>query len=325
MYKGKKTKLMKKIFINNLLITLTFFLLLEILIRGAGLVQLKGHGKELIEKKNNIETTVFGKKVYLDKYGYRVPYKDFLYKNNKIIFLGDSVLFGSGVIEEKTVVGRLREFNKKNSYINASIIGNDITENLKDIKKNYLLFNNNTFYIFFTLDDILSRSIENPKSNKINKKVNFFNNLKQNYILKKINNFLRTKSYTYLWIKGLTTNPSERYFFESYNNYQDDAKINFFSTQIDKINNLKSLNNLNLKIIILPFEFQTRNGCNSNLLLPQNKLVKIFKNKNIQYINLTDNFCSHPKPKELFLKFDPVHLSEAGHEFVFNLIKNKIN
>ena len=51
MYKGKKTKLMKKVFINNLLITLTFFLLLEILIRGAGLVQLKGHGKELIEKK----------------------------------------------------------------------------------------------------------------------------------------------------------------------------------------------------------------------------------------------------------------------------------
>ena len=249
---------MKKIFINNLLITLIFFSVLEIFIRSAGLVQLKGHGKELTEKKINTETIVFGKKVYLDKFGYRVPYKDFLYEENKIIFLGDSVLFGSGVIEEKTVVGKLRKFNKSNSYINAAIIGNDISENLTDIKKNYTLFNSNNFYIFFTLDDILSENIDDKKNNKINENKKFFDTLKKNYFLKKINNFLRTKSYTYLWIKAITTNPSERYFYESYNHYKNDDKIKFLSNQIEKINNFKNLHNLNIKIIILPFEFQTR-------------------------------------------------------------------
>jgi len=316
---------MKKVFINNLLITLIFFLILEIFLRSAGLVQLKGHGKEIIEKKTNIETTVFGKKVFLDKYGYRVPYSGFLYKKNKIIFLGDSVLFGSGVIEEKTIIGKLRNFNKKNSYVNAAIIGNDILENLSDIKKNYNLFNSNYFYIFLTLDDILSENKKNQKNEKINKKLNFFTLLKENYVLKSVNNFLRTKSYTYLWIKGLSTNPSERYFFESYDHYKNDDKIDFISSQVDKISYFINSKNLNLKIILLPFEYQTRNNCSSNFLLPQDKLITIFKNKDVEYINLTNNFCSHIKPNDLFLKFDPVHLSEEGHDFVFNLIKNKIN
>ena len=232
----------------------------------------------------------------------------------------------SGRIEEcNLLIDELRKFNKSNSYINAAIIGNDISENLTDIKKNYTLFNSNNFYIFFTLDDILSENIDDKKNNKINENKNFFDTLKKNYFLKKINNFLRTKSYTYLWIKAITTNPSERYFYESYNHYKNDDKIKFLSNQIEKINNFKNLHNLNIKIIILPFEFQTRKNCDLKFLLPQDKLVKILKNNKLEYINLSNDFCSHVKSRELFLKFDPVHLSEAGHDFVFNLIKNKIN
>ena len=56
----------------------------------------------------------------------------------KIIFIGDSVLFGSGVDEQKTFVGKLREINNDTLVINAAIIGNNITEILTDIKKNYV-------------------------------------------------------------------------------------------------------------------------------------------------------------------------------------------
>ena len=106
---------MKKIFINNLLIILFFFFIFEILLRTFDLADLRGHGKELLEKQTNVETTVFGKKVFLDQYGYRVPNIKFSYKENakKIIFIGDSVLFGSGVNEEETFVGKLREDNIK--------------------------------------------------------------------------------------------------------------------------------------------------------------------------------------------------------------------
>ena len=73
---------MKKIFINNLLIILFFFFIFEILLRTFDLADLRGHGKELLEKQTNVETTVFGKKVFLDRYGYRVPNIKFSYKEN---------------------------------------------------------------------------------------------------------------------------------------------------------------------------------------------------------------------------------------------------
>ena len=78
---------------------------------------------------------------------------------------------------------------------------------------------------------------------------------------------------------------------------------------------------IKLKIFILPYEFQTRN-CNERNLLPQNKLNKILLNLKIDFDDYTLDFCNHKNPKSLFYKFDPMHLSKKGHSFVFNLIKN---
>ena len=315
---------MKKIFTNNLLIILFFFFIFEIFLRTFELADLRGHGKELIEKQTNVETTVFGKKVFLDQYGYRVPNRKFSYENNvsKIIFIGDSVLFGSGINEEETFVGKLRKENKNKSYINAAIIGNDISENLSDVKKNYSLFNSSNFIIFLTLDDIDNKNIT-VKENKEN--TNLIKKLKSNYFFRKINLFLRTKSYTYLWIKGITTNPSKRYFFESLNSYKENEKINLFIKKVEEIKNFEKFKSINIKFIILPYEYQTRKKCVSEFLLPQEKIVEIFKEKEVNFINLTKSFCNHNNPEKLYLNFDPVHLSAKGHDFVFKLIKNKIN
>ena len=318
---------MKKVFINNLLITLIFFFIFEIFLRFFGLADLRGHGKELTEKQKNVETTVFGKKVFLDQYGYRVPYKKFIYKKdkNKIIFIGDSVLFGSGVNEEETFVGRLRKNDKNKSYINAAIIGNDISENLSDIKKNYKLFDNSNFFIILTLDDIINNKTTANKSEENEKDINLIQILKNNYFLNKINLFLRTKSYTYLWLKGVVTKPSKRYFFESFDHYKDEEKINFFNTKIGEIKNFEKSKDINIKFIILPYEYQTRNYCETKFLLPQKKILKVFEERKIDYINLTKNFCNHSNPKKLYLNFDPVHLSIKGHGLVFKLIKNEIH
>ena len=317
---------MKKIIINNLLITLIFFFIFEIFLRSFELADLRGHGKELKEKRTNVETTVFGKKVFLDQYGYRVPYKKFDYKKNenKIIFIGDSVLFGSGVNEEETFVGRLRKDNKDKSYVNAAIIGNDVSENLSDIKKNHKLFGNSNFFIILTLDDILSGKAPEDKNEESKKNVNLIQRLKNNYFLNKINLFLRTKSYTYLWLKGIVTKPSKRYFFESFYHYKDEEKINFFDTKMGEIKNFEESKDINIKFIILPYEYQTRNYCESKFLLPQEKILEIFEERKIDYINLTKNFCNHSNPKKLYLNFDPVHLSIKGHDLVFKLIKSVI-
>jgi len=317
---------MKKIFINNLLIILIFFFIFEIFLRTFEFADLRGHGKELVEKQTNVETTVFGKKVFLNQYGYRVPNSEFSYNEsiNKIIFIGDSVLFGSGVYEEETFVGKLRDANKNKSYVNAAIIGNDVSENLSHIKKNYSLFNSNNFIILFTLDDIANQNITTKESEDDKKKTNLIQYLKNNYFLKKINLFLRTKSYTYLWIKGVTTDPSKRYFFESLISYNEKEKIDFFVEKVKEIKKFEKSKSLNLKFIILPYEYQTRKKCKLELLSPQKKITKIFDEKEVNFINLTESFCNHSNPEELYLNFDPVHLSTKGHDFVFKLIKNRI-
>ena len=316
---------MKKVFINNLLITLIFFFIFEIFLKSFGLSDLRGHGKEFTEKQKNVETTVFGKKVFLDKYGYRVPNKKFVYKNKprKIIFIGDSVLFGPGVNEEETFVGKLRYANNDTLFVNAGIIGDDISEILTNVKNNYKLFTGADFFVFLSLDDIIDNA-ENNNSNE-EEDINFVQKLKKNYFINKINALLRTKSYTYLWIKGMATKPSERYFFESFNYYNKEKKMNFFINKINEINNIKNLKKIEMTFIILPYEYQTRNQCEEKFLLPQKKIIKILKEKKITFIDLTKKFCGYLNPKKLYLNFDPAHLSIKGHNLVFESINKEIN
>ena len=42
--------------------------------------------------------------------------------------------------------------------------------------------------------------------------ISFFDKIKKNIIINKINLYLRNKSYLYLYIKGVTTDPSKRWF-----------------------------------------------------------------------------------------------------------------
>jgi len=314
---------MKKIFINNLLIILIFFFVFEFFLKTFELSGLRGHGKEFNEKKKNVETVIFGKKVYLNEYGYRVADRNFKYKNkNKtIIFIGDSVLFGSGVDEKDTFVSKLRDQNNNSLFINAGIIGNDINENLISINENNQLFDNNSFVLVYTLDDILEAVNENDNTDKIIKEKNLIQRLKKNIFFNKINEILRSKSYTYIWLKGKLTKPSKRYFFESYKSYKEENKIKFLRK---KISHIKKIENLNVKFLILPYEYQARNNCKEEFMKPQEEIIKIFNEFQISFIDLSDEFCNYEKSKKLYLNFDPVHLSVKGHEFVFEILRTKI-
>ena len=43
------------------------------------------------------------------------------------------------------------------------------------------------------------------------------------------------------------------------------------------------------------------------------------------FYDLTPDFCKYKNPKKLYLKYDPMHLSEKGHEFVYSLTNDIIN
>ena len=179
--------------------------------------------------------------------------------------------------------------------------------------------------VILTLDDINDTEILNNENKAKEIKNNFFQKLKKNYFFNKINSFLRSKSYTYLWIKGKITKPSERYFFESYKSYKKEKNINFFINKIDEINSYSNNKKIDILFVLIPYEYQVRKNCEEKLLLPQNKIKKILKEKKLKYFDFTKDFCNHPSPKELYLKFDPVHLSVIGHNFIYNTMGRIIN
>ncbi len=327
---------MKKLILVNIFIILFILIFFEGAANFFKLSNLMGIERNLIKSKgednyffkSNSSGIVFDKIVFTDEKGFRVPYRGFKYQQEKpsIIFFGDSVTFGNGIKEERTFVGKLRNEFKDINFYNFSLPGYQINHHrnnflfLKDIKKIKQI------YYVYTLNDLDQKSnLKNNQKNKkqINKK-NFIDKIKNNLIFNRINYYLRNKSYTYMFIKGTFTDPSKRWFMYDSKLYNKSLESldNFF----EDFKNYSISNNLKLKIIIMPYEFQTRkNNCIKEHLFPQNNVIKILSEKKIEFFDFTSSFCNSVKPKKLFYKFDPMHLSNEGHEIIFNKFKNEIN
>tara|TARA_B100001250_G_scaffold390791_1_gene391066 strand:+ start:53 stop:1039 length:987 start_codon:yes stop_codon:yes gene_type:complete len=328
---------MRKIILINIIVSIFILIFLELIANFFKISNLMGIEPGLIGNyKNNIHRMIpnssgihFGQKIFIDSNGYRVPYKDYRYNNsnNSVSIIGDSTAFGNGVREENTFVGILRKNSINWNFYNTSVPGYQIRhfkENLETIDN---INNIKKVFYFITLNDIfdssnivdLGKKTKNIVTETQNKKVDFLKNIK---IINELNAFLRSKSYLYMYIKGIATDPSKRYFKNILIHYSknDLEEMNVFLNQLREKTIKK---NIKLKVFILPYEFQTRN-CNKRNLLPQDKLNNILLNLKIDFVDYTLDFCNYKNPKSLFYKFDPMHLSKKGHSLVFNLVKNEM-
>lgn len=311
---------MKRIVVYNILIVAIIICLLEISLRFFSSINELGFQKNLFKIDSkitlynpNIESVVFGNKVFIDNYGFRVPYKNYEYnklsKNNYLI-LGDSVSFGVGIDEDKTFIGQLRNKYSSINIFNSSVIGHNSFDhsNLLQFYHDNIEFNK--VIIFYCLNDIVS-----SPGVVINK-----SSYKQNYFFSKINVFLRNKSFIYIYLKSKLTDPEKRYYDYILPLYQNDKSVDLTMQAFNKISEFSKNLNIDLTVVILPYKYQVKkNSCTKELLFPQNTIIKILKLNNIKYYDLTNDFCINDQ-NSLFLKHDPVHLSINGHTLVFKKI-----
>ena len=123
------------------------------------------------ELKKNSKGKVFGKIVYTDSNGFRVPIENFEYSkdHSSIFIIGDSVAFGNGVDEKKTFIGSLRIKNKNINFLNSSVPGYQIFEHnknvnkLNDFKKIKKIFDENKSIYGLNLPLILNKIKKNKK------------------------------------------------------------------------------------------------------------------------------------------------------------------
>ena len=322
---------MKKIIFYNFFIFLFFLFFLEGLVRILNLSNLLGINEEIIIQnsrplayKPNMKSVVFGKVVFTDIHGFRVPSKNFKYLANKsILIIGDSTSYGVGITEENTFVGLIRKKFPEINIYNSSLAGHEIYDHLLLLKKfeNKLKFEKIIY--FLNLNDIdgldEKEKIQNLGTND-NNNINFSEQLKKNSILVKINFYLRSKSALYVLMKSLVTDPSKNHFRKTFRNYLNATNLSSYEKKLDELfldKNNKSI----ISVIILPWEYQTRENCsNKKLFLPQKFLKNYFSKNNINYVDFSRNFCEQEDVKKMFLNFDPAHLSVKGHIFTEKLL-----
>lgn len=327
---------MKKVLFINFLVFITILFLIEFFIRVSFNITPQGLSKGIIDVSKNPKFNfpnisskkVFGKKVYTDENGFRIS-NNFIKKDDtleNIFFVGGSVTFGSGVTQSNTFSGILEKQLNKHKIFNASVIGSNIENNLQIIDKKIKSKNLKYIFVNFSLDDI--ENLNNLKKNntldmKKNKNSSFIEKMKKNKFLIYINNFIRSKSVTYVFMKGIFLNSNERYYKYTLNSYNE-SNINALSLIMKKYS--KKNKKLNNKIIFLmiPYSFQIQDeNCNKNDLAEttiENEII----NSDLKLIKFKEKFCNDGKKKQIFLKYDPSHLSEYGHTLVAKILKNEI-
>ena len=324
---------MKKIIFINFFIVLILILSLEIIIRFLNIVGLQGYEKEafyfengIIFSKPNNTFKVFGKKSKTDKNGFRIPLKNFSYKNekNSILILGDSVTFGVGVKEKNTFIGILRNNLQDYNLYNTAIFGHNIESYLYILKKNHKKFKNemNEVVIFLCLNDLVPyQGAVFKKKEKEKKEIdNFEKKIVKNTFALKLNNFLRERSSLFVLLKGFLTNPIERYYNHTKVLYDNEKNLKGFEKFVIDIDEFMSKNDLKYRYVLLPYAYQVRNNCKKKFLKPQEIIKEILNKKNLNLRDYTSEFCKTPNNNDLFLKYDPVHLSNYGHRFVSELL-----
>ncbi len=332
---------MKKIFIINIIIVLIIIIFIEGILRIFSNITPQGISKGIINTSSNPvfnfaninQGKVFGENVFTDKNGFRIPEKIQIKSQNnqkKIYFIGGSVTFGSGVNQSKTFSGVLNDEIKYLEIVNASVIGSNLKNNLDIIKKKIDDHNLERIFINFSMDDLvdMSQVVDNEETREllsVREENNFISNLKKNKILMFVNNFVRSKSVTYVWLKGYFLNSSKSYYLQALNSFQNKNKVKSLDLLLADFSEQNILLQNKITFLVIPYNYQIRDeNCKQTDYAEDIIIDKLTKYK-FNVLNFKDIFCSNSKKEKIFLKFDPSHLSEYGHMIIANTLIREIN
>ena len=297
---------MKKIFFVNISLLMIIFLLFEVSLRIFTNITPQGISRGIINQSSNPifnfpninGKKVFGKKVFTDNKGFRVE-KNHEIKNKsdlkEIYFVGGSTTFGNGVLQKNTFSGILKRDLGPINVFNSSVIGSNLDNNLLIIQKKVETNNLKNIFINFSIDDLSGfEIIENNKNSNVKNDIqnnSLINKLKENIVLNYINKFFRSKSVTFVWLKGLFFKPEERYYKYAISQFNVEEKILYLDRTLAKYAKKNSILKDKIIFLIIPFSQQISNeNCKKDDLAE--KIVKNnFRKYKLKYIGFKKIFC----------------------------------
>lgn len=245
------------------------------------------------------------------------------YKNShkigkKILYLGDSVTMGIGVENDSTFAGLINNNLKNVSIINPSLVGYSHKDYL-NLVKHFIIDKQNSLQIgevniFWCLNDVYSElpdlnSPEHTFGNFINSIANFFRRNSKLYFFLKKNFSDRPKTY-FLYDNQFynLTNPNYKKAIES----------------LKMINATLSKMNIDFNVILLPYEFELRDGFDPTNS-PQSLLAQSLSSIGIRVYDLLPLIREKHIPSEdLYLYGDGIHFSRKGHKLIADILSKNI-
>lgn len=315
----KKTKFI----LYNIIVIIFLFLLTELLVRlFYPSIQTLGTSKNLLVDQLYFNSPGLRKNASGESSGMvKKVNKNSFWKYSKtdttghiILYLGDSVAMGIGIENDSTFAGRINNSIGSINIINPSLIGYS-HEDYVNLIKSLIVEQNNLFQvnevnIFWCLNDIYS---EAPDSNSpeltfgdsLNDVVNFFRRNSKLYHFLKKNFSDRPKTY-YLY---------DRQFYNLSNqNYKSAVK------SLRLISSILTNLNIDLKIILLPYEFELREGFKLSDT-PQSLLSKSLNSADIQVYDLLPIISKkNTSSEDLYLYGDGIHFSNKGHKLIADIL-----
>lgn len=270
----------------------------------------------------DVTARAFDVAVFTDHDGFRVPVPGYTYPEpefERILILGDSVAFGTGVAEPETFVGLLRAANPRWAIYNSAVIGYhagsyaDVVRALLDRHGKF-----SRVILVYCLNDVSSASA-----------VNLVERVRRVRFVSQLNDYLREHSKLYLYLKAISTDPGQRYFFADYAEYRNPTALAMLDN-VETIATTLRQRQVPFTVIISPYEYQLRTNAKSpdaatgDVFLPQRVVTDVLTKRRIAYVDATAAFekSGGAGKSELFLKFDPMHLSVAGHRVMYDVIRS---
>jgi lysophospholipase L1-like esterase len=283
----------------------------------------------------------FGTEIFTDNYGFRINpnYQDNhqnIENMRSIVLIGDSVTFGVGIKAEHIFPELLKQRLNQYRVFNTAVTGYSL-EDYQNIVNLFVLPNKERFNIQhvilgFCLNDTIEASKRNikilPTQEDWTLRYNFISRLLKHlneYI--NFNNFLKSHSKLYLFVKSVTSDTSKGYFYADIAPYRDKEYVHLRLKLISNIKKVLEKNNISFTLLLLPYEYQLRD-LKENNLYPQNIIREYSKENDVNFIDIYEYFSRYLKEKNmkstsLYLFNDPMHFSQLGHKIVYEAIIKK--
>jgi hypothetical protein len=275
----------------------------------------------------NFEGISFGEIFYTDAEGFRIDPES---TSNTpvdapgILIMGDSVAFGPALKDDKTIAGVLRRSLPERKVINGAAIGYD-TFDYKNAVSGIVAKHPEIkiVLLFFCLNDVNDASAQLIRSQKVQEPES---EAASSSIPRKLNDYLRSRSKLYLWLKNALVDTQMAYFRNDLGSYQrGEENVNPSLQPLVDLDRLLKEKGIELKVFVSPYEAQLRPESPPDFLEPQRKITTFLSTNGVENYDATSEFQKHlPNTKILFLYGDPMHVSADGAKLLAGSACEKI-